>query len=1150
MALTGKQKERLDKLDFGKGGGFSDFISDRKKLEPAGSKFLFVGLGGKGSKTVASIKTEVYKKIKCPEGKMHPENFEYLVIDTDSENLEKLCRTGIGEIGLSAEPADSETCQLYDDSAAKKLKPGQRNLIPNYITSWLSPTMNQELQGKGAGGIRQAGRYLLFGESVFEQLENVLRNKLEKLNKQINDPIKEQLIVYIFAGISGGTGSGTVIDIPYIIREICKKNGWNVKIYGYIFLPDTYPTEAKGKHLKYNAYAALKEIDTLMNIGNMNGAAHFKATYTPAFSVDSVEAIFNSCVLVSGKRKTGGLVSEPDKFTRRVVVDNIVNLVVENITSGEFMANSFLDNSPSEIQNAVTDLQTPPKNAYYQYTVIGTGAIILPTEQIFTYIAHGTFEMLQEGWNKKAQQKDVEALLGSIHMLPQEQANAVIGKSKVPLMEYTKGIGGEVKKQQVMDNSLYNTIQAYWMAQNVPLYAAWDVAKNESLEFIIRNLNEYYRSKFKDKDAGIYFLKELLSFRVVEGAEFNGILHRLNNEYMSSIQGLIAGQEEIQRQADERMREIRAELDSPFCVRANSKIEEYRSLCVQKLVADNMIYMYGTIVRDCMQQIIKWAETRLDELQTYIDVFTYMKDIVERNYEMVMKDTMPRAEYAGTLLEFSKKGTDDATDQVLAYLDNQLQEKTPEGLATALEECIQKTEENWVHSEDDFNPMKIFSNFLEEQYSSLPNLTLQKFLSIKYGDDAGVSLGMTALCKELKNKAEFTFYTSPVLDLSSLAAHKYVVMPNSSPSIRKALSSFAQQNGATQVDSPDMNSIYWYNLAIGVPLFALNDIETYEETYEGNSASGMHLQETSESNWKDLPALSNQAIWSTPDFNTREREFASQVQADVKSYLASGLIALNGTGLYEAFCISENDSRYTKEKVLEWCRNQYISNPIINEEGLIESGKAFFEHMKQENAFATYQVTIPTVYMQATDDNVYQLIRMDIFLYRKLQETYKVYAECCSMIEESSQTRLEEIKRKKNIKRFYDYWRTGIIQMSEDNILLEKRNHQQEEILYFSDYSKWDNQFFVYQAVQNLMSKFSEEELAEVDEYRNELTGDHSKEAQEKYKKLSDELMKECRVASDLLKKLDIKKTFEKNGQQSMIGILTVFYEDLIFMEV
>ena len=88
----------------------------------------------------------------------------------------------------------------------------------------MNPQIQAELQGNGASGIRQAGRYLLFGEDAFQKLRNALYNKLQSLHNQIVDSAKEELIVYIFAGVGGGTGSGTVIDIPYIVRKICGDN--------------------------------------------------------------------------------------------------------------------------------------------------------------------------------------------------------------------------------------------------------------------------------------------------------------------------------------------------------------------------------------------------------------------------------------------------------------------------------------------------------------------------------------------------------------------------------------------------------------------------------------------------------------------------------------------------------------------------------------------------------------------------------------------------------------------------------------------------------------------------------------------------------------------------------------------------------------
>ena len=123
------------------------------------------------------------------------------MIDTDKNELDKLCTGGFGEVGLSASPIDLEACQLYDSSAAKKLKSGNHHLIPEYINEWLNPQIQAELQGNGASGIRQAGRYLLFGEDAFQKLRNALYNKLQSLHNQIVDSAKEELIVFIFAGV-------------------------------------------------------------------------------------------------------------------------------------------------------------------------------------------------------------------------------------------------------------------------------------------------------------------------------------------------------------------------------------------------------------------------------------------------------------------------------------------------------------------------------------------------------------------------------------------------------------------------------------------------------------------------------------------------------------------------------------------------------------------------------------------------------------------------------------------------------------------------------------------------------------------------------------------------------------------------------------
>ena len=1137
MGLTLKQQERIERLDFSKGGGFSDFITNQQKLDPAKSKFLFVGLGGKGSSVVSSIKTGVYKKIKCNPKKNRPDNFEYLVVDTEVANLEKLQQPSFGEIGLSAKAEDMETCVLNDSSFAAMLAPERKKNLPENVKEWINPNMNQELQGKGAGGVRQAGRFLLFSPNIFRILENTLTSKLAYLHGQIMDSTKEELIVYIFAGVGGGTGSGTIIDIPYIIREICRRNNWNVKVYSYIFLPDTYPSDARNlSHVQYNSYAALKEIDTLMNIGQMDGAARFKAQYVPGFEVDSAERIFDSCVLVSGQ-KENGLVSNPERFSKRVVVDNIINLVTDNQTSQGFLVNSFLDNSPTMIQASVNQLpNVVPRNAYYQYTVIGTGELILPMEQVLAYISHGTLVKLWQGWDNRAQQNDVEKLLSQVQMKPEELAHAIIGKSETPLMQYSKGIGGSVKKAQVMDGTLYNTIHTAWLNHNVPLYNAWDKAKNMVLEFVIKQLYTQYRGIFTDKAMGIFFLKELLSYRVVDGKDFNGIYYRITEEYKASVAGLIAGQNEIQAKMNQRMEVIKDELSSPLCVLPGGLIEEYRELCVAKLVSDNMVYMYDNIVWDCLNQIESFLEERMKEVQTYIDVFTYMKEVVERNYRSVMNGTMPQEEFAATLINFSN--VDNATQNIINFMNNMLNEKTPQGLATALAAKILETENQWVHSDEEFNPMKVFVDFLENQYTELPNLTIEKFIQEKYRT-ANVQQGLQNVCQQLKNKADVIFPANPLVSLQTLSSQQYAVIPAGASSINQSMNGFAQVHNASIAHSNDMNSMFWYNIIIGVPMFLLKDIDLYEKAYEKNITAGNHIRENEVCSWKEWPNLSSQTLWSTVNQNTREREYIEKVEKDTKKYRECGLIDDN----YRAHCIIDEEFDISKDKIIKWCKEIYLEENDANTE------KALVDAMIVANAdrFVHYNVNIPTVYMNVQGGNLYKMLRMNVFLYQKLQKTYQVLEECKKLMEEEIARREAEFNKVKNVQRFYDYIRTGIIQTNEDGMYLERKDGEQFEIIDFNDYSRLEKQFYIYEAFQCFVEKF-EEEFDELDDYKKELAGDKSKEAKEKYKVSKEKFLTECENMRTSLKKVDTKKSLERIGKGNMISVYNEFIATLIDM--
>lgn len=1150
MALTEEQKKRLGKMEFANGGGYSDFMTGGTKAKPSGNRYLFIGLGGKGSQTVAGIKTGVYKKIQCPAGKMRPDNFEYLIIDTDEEgSIKPLTKGGYGDVPLSQLAQDMETVQLYDENAAVILKAGAKKQLPSHISEWINPNLNANLQGKGAGGVRQAGRYLLFGSNAFTALRNALTAKLKKLAGLYNGT--GELIVYIFAGVGGGTGSGTVIDIPYIVREICEKNKWAVKLHGYIFLPDTYAEEQI--HQYYNSYAALKEIDTLMNIGQMNGAAHFRATYMPNFAVDSTERIFDSCVLVSGK-KNSGKVSNPDRFCRSVVVENIINLVsdttIKNAATGQpvFLANSFLDNNFVQIRNAVTQLpNTTPRNAYYQYIVIGTGEVILPMEQVMAYLAEGVMGKLETAWDLHPQAQNATDFLQKLHAHPEEQAQGIEGQAETPVMKYVKEIGGPATKTDVISGRLYTVLKNLWMERNVSLYIDWDKSKQHYLEQILSRFDDEYNRLFQDKDAGLYYLRELIANRAVDKeVSFNGVLERVKTDYYSDLQKLLGGQGELRKQCKERRQKIETELSGILggsILKRNDLIEEYREVTIGELAAENRMELYGIKVKDCLDQIVKHIENKLEELQKYIDVFAHMKDIVHRNYACVMGNNMPQAEYADYLVDFSKR--DQETQHVLQYLDGLLAQETPEGLTTALENTILKTERQWLDSEEKFEPMKVFVGFLEGRFAQIPNLTIEKFMLIKYGAN-GFAEGITALCKQLRAKADVVFSSIPGFSLQDLPSHTVIVVPSVDSNVKTQIQGFVGNGGNAAVgENSNTNSIVWYNLIDGVPLFANSDIDDNEKYYEKNEESGgfgKHIWESSVQNWNRLPALSRK----TPNVNQREKKLADEVRENTQCFLEKGVIRLDhGTGLYMVSCVQEESTGITREAVQEWCEKEYLT---AASGGAVETGSVLWQAFCQEFAvnLTEYPVNLPIIHMQINNNNLHEVLRMNIFLYDKIKEIYQFYELCEGIVERFNGEQNRKQTLRKAAGRFYEYVRNGIIQIQEKMVLVETKSGEQEGLLYFENYTLLDNRFFVYWAVKQMTEHFTEEKLAELDQYAAELNESHTEEAMSGRKQRSDRFMEQCIETREFLKKLETKNALKDAGKEAMLGEYTNFYDVII----
>ena len=1169
MALTVEEKKRLDKLGFANGGGYSDFLTGVQKQNPSSDKFLFIGLGGKGCSTVAHLKTEVSKKIKCPTNKKKPDNFEYLAIDTDDNSLKQLCHKGMGEVGLSNAPQDQEVFHLYDANLAAVLKdPGK---WPDNIKSWMNESLSANLVGAGAGGIRQAGRGLLFGVDTIGKLWTSISNKFTRL-----EPGDEtNLIVYVFAGVGGGTGSGTIVDIPYIVREIARKAGWAIKVYGYIFLPDTYNVERNSApHIEKNSYAALQEIDSLMNLDNMQGAGHFKAFYAPDYVIDSTDNIFESCVLVSGKRRTGQ-VPEPARFSQRVAIDNVLTQITDTTDSnGQMISGSFLDNQSVAVKMKVNAMGDDiPKNAYFQYLGIGIGAVELPLDQMLAYVAKGVVDKMQAGWAIHATQQDADTALRSYGLDPASVGNQIIQDSAVGLFKYTKGMKDGITREMVKDQRWYNQIKALWMGYHTSMYEQWDIARQKNTSRVANNIAKDFQAKFTGPHFGIYFLRELLACRRVDGDLINGTLEQIKKDYYETqLESLINGARAGRQQAIADMNRIENGhyVFFPF--------DEYGEACVKRLVWEDKEYLYDHYVRKCLDEAIVDLKGKIAEVQKYIDIFAYIKGLIDGNYQLAMSGNMPsHAEYAKQLLDFSQDESE--VKSVIAYLDKLLNQKTDAGLVTAFESKIWGNKKRWDSSSEDYDPIQTFVDFLEEQFSPIVQLSLDQFLMMHFKAE-GVSEAINKMCDQIKQNASVLFPSIPQMPMSNLPSNNWIIVPANAGTLTHDVDAYVRGvSNAKAAHSSDRNRIYWYNLTAGIPMFALPDIHSYENEYKTNLKNndfGVHLQETVVDNWRDLPLLDNRAFWPQGYVDQDEVRYMQLVQRNTDVLVKAGLIQqiesnnveeqMGDTDLgdstmpqteqkpYKAYVLNDDVlTKKGKNEILTWCKNTYMQNPVYKD-GLMDAGAGFVNELynfcnTNRDSMREIPIQNGSMMMNITNsDNLYKAMRMQRFLYKRLCKTFEIYKECRDMIDQHNQTLLKNQKLNADIVRFAKLIKAGIIQIQDEEELAYYEDSMGKQTVFVNYFSL--NPVEKTYAVYHVFEKFceiDEQIVAELEKIHDEYIeqAKQDKEMINAYNSRGVQLKARANAAINQLNKYTEQQKFAMIGKPEMLNMLNNFYSRL-----
>ena len=224
---------------------------------------ILIGLGGTGGKILKAFRKRLFSEFDDDERNQLPIGFVY--VDSTKEMMKQSDVT-FRVRGKDASFTNSEFVNIKGVELETVFKspssfPGLKGFIgdPEVMQKTIGAV------GAAAGQKRKAGR-ILFGGSVQTYLDT-LNAQYEKVNRISGDA---PVIIHIFTGLAGGTGSGSIIDVIAQTRKKFPESLLENPVSGadivvYCMAPEVNPPvgcEAGRYHA--NGYAALTEINALL----------------------------------------------------------------------------------------------------------------------------------------------------------------------------------------------------------------------------------------------------------------------------------------------------------------------------------------------------------------------------------------------------------------------------------------------------------------------------------------------------------------------------------------------------------------------------------------------------------------------------------------------------------------------------------------------------------------------------------------------------------------------------------------------------------------------------------------------------------------------------------------------------------------------
>ena len=804
------------RLSLKNGGGI---VSEQQQAEQDHNVVhLLIGLGGTVIDCIGKIKRQVYERIKPDDSnvglKMY-QHIRFLAVDVDYQNEESWMFAG------------NEFFDISNPNIRNELKK-ENGIDHGSEFDWFDQD-KMHIEGKGTGGSRVVGRYLLMDRS-----DLFLAHVKEMIKEGKEGAGAASVYIHVFSGLCGGVGSGCFLDACYLIRQAIEEEaGATTKVFGYFFMPDIslakIPGSAAGvrDYLEKNGYAAMQELDYCMRIRENGGA--FVQNYKGGIQIAWDEAPVDFCCLVG---EADGM-EQNDQNIYWKTLGSVADYIVDYLTyNGDYRYG--LMSGFSCYWNSIFALEGHMEigcNAAY-YT-IGTSSARIPFGEINTYLAAKTFETFSVIKDHMPAEKEIEKLA----------ERAKISNIEELLLEITKNAGSDIK--------------------TVPDYLDWTFSRDNEEHELIRWYTEQ-----KAERIGI---QEKNAKSMQDEKNMDSLIERICKEIDACAVDLNRGpfyayniSENLQNFVDGLLKELENrinKLEYNMYMRPQSRKEQYeqsrfswqgdKNKCAlfgkpQKAYKVYVMhledYIRGQIERDSMEKLEntlinlkKQMKNRAAYYRTLNRMMNNLMDTFSENLSILNTDMENSRVYAMPLVTVEEIRP--KLDAAVKNMD--MPELFKKFVCGFLDDPRSLYDPEMGAYEDEYKiSEKVQKFFVKDAFSPFANRSITEFLTDKYGTTTDVDimehLYNDYMVKLIENSKPLFALDKAIWNAKMMAGGiEYITVPNANaePVIAGARK-LAKKYSISYIKYSDYtDQIYMMQRFRGFPISAYKNMKRYEEAY-------------------------------------------------------------------------------------------------------------------------------------------------------------------------------------------------------------------------------------------------------------------------------------------------------------------------------